>query len=162
MDCASWWLDHVGETYVYVLATRAGDPGMQATSIDRLLNGARDWGSLIDVPQASGLMNDHVLIMKHLADSAFGHDQEGADRAIDGLILNMDRQGDLYQRQVPNFPTDEWRKLFETHLQATGGYILALSAGDIPDFKAKYGQALTNRNHLARLWGRTAFQIGRS
>ncbi len=156
MDCASWWFDHVGGIYVYVLATRASDSRTRAGELDKLMEGAQEWGSLLDVPEASDLMGRYVLEIKRLADSAFAHDQAEADSAVDALVANLERQTDLYQRRIPGFPSDEWKKLFGTHIASTGGYVLALSAGDMPDFKAKYGQVLTNRNHLARLWGRVS------
>lgn len=161
MDCSSWWFDHVGDTYIYVLATRAGDASTQQTEVEKLLGGSSAWGGLIGVPEASALMTEHTAGAKALADAAFTHDQEGVNGAVDSLLSNLEDQSDLYEEKIGSFPGEEWRKLFSTHITATGGYILALAAGDMADFKAKYNQVIQNRNDLARFWGRICMQSRR-
>lgn len=161
MDCATWWFDHVGETYIYVLAARAGDESTKDSQTEKLLMGAQDWGGLIGVGPASELMVEHVEDVKKLADSAFAGDRAGVDGAVEALLQNMDRQTELYQRRIQNFPTDEWKRVFGTYIANTGGYILAFAAGDRIDFRNKYNEALQDRNSLARLWGRTCLATRR-
>jgi hypothetical protein len=144
----------VGETYVYVLGTRIGNTSTQEEQVSKLLDGAASWGGLIGVHEASDLMNEHTLGVKALADAAFARDQDTVNSAVDLLLSNLDKQTDLYQRKIPGFPAEEWSRLFSTHITATGGYILALAAGDMIDYKAKYNQVIQNRNDLARFWGR--------
>lgn len=158
MDCSSWWFDHVGETYIYVLATRAANTSTQEGEVAKLIEGASEWGGLIGVPDASELMTLHVAGAKMLADTAFAHDQNGVDEAVDSLLANLDKQSDLYEEKIPGFRTEEWRRLFSLHLTATGGYILALAAGDMEDFRTKYNQVIQNRNDLARFWLRVCMQ----
>lgn len=161
MDCSSWWFDHVGDTYIYVLATRAGDASTQETEAGKLLDGASSWGNLIGVSEASALMTQHTLESKTLADAAFAYDQEAVNGAVDSLLSNLEDQTRLYQAKIGSFPSEEWRRLFSIYITATGGYILALAAGDMADFKAKYNQVIQNRNDLARFWGRICMQARR-
>jgi hypothetical protein len=152
-DCATWWFDHVGETYMYVLAVKNGDERLQRTAVEKLVDGAEKWGDLLDIPYAGKLMGDHVSAVKVLVDSAFLKDQEGIDLAVEGVLLNAKEQADLYGMEISGFPLDEFDKLFTTHITATGGYVLALSSGDISDFKKNYAMVIQNRNQLARFWG---------
>lgn len=161
MDCATWWFDHVGETYIYVLAARTGDESTKDSQTEKLLIGAQAWGGLIGVAPASELMVEHVVEVKRLADSAFAGERAGVDGAVEALLQNMDRQTDLYQRRIPGFPTDEWKRVFGTYITNTGGYILALAAGDMADFRSKYNETLQDRNSLARVWGRTCLSMRR-
>lgn len=158
MDCAGWWFDHVGATYIYVIATRAGDTTTQETEVGKLIEGSTAWGNLIGVSDASEDMTEHVAHVKILADAAFAHDQDTVNSAVDALLENLEAQTQLYQEKIPGFPAEEWRRLFSTHITATGGYVLALAAGDLPDFRAKYNQVIQNRNDLARFWGRLCMQ----
>ena len=161
MDCATWWFDHVGETYIYVLSARAGDESTKDSQMEKLLMGAQAWGGLIGVSSASQLMVDHVVQVKSLADSAFAGERSGVDGAVESLLQNMDKQTDLYTARIQGFPVDEWKRSFGTYLTNTGGYILALAAGDRADFRAKYNETLQDRNSLARLWGRTCLATRR-
>lgn len=161
MDCSTWWFDHVGEMYIYVLATRMGNSPTQEDETSKLIDGASSWGDVIEVPEASNLMTEHVAGAKSLADSAFAKNQEAVDQAVNFLLANLDRQTEIYKTKIPGFPSEEWTKLFSLHISATGGYILALAAGDMDDFRAKYNQVLKNRNDLARFWGRVAMQTRR-
>jgi hypothetical protein len=161
VDCATWWFDHVGETYIYVLSARAGDDGTKDSQMEKLLMGAQSWGGLIGVPRSSDLMVEHVVEVKRLADSAFAGERAGVDGAVEALLQNMDKQTDLYAAKIPGFPVDEWKRVFGTYITNTGGYILALAAGDKPDFRTKYNETLQDRNSLARLWGRTCLAMRR-
>jgi hypothetical protein len=160
-DCATWWFDHVGHTYMYVIATKNGDERMQNQAVEKLVAGAEEWGKLLGSPEAGKLMGEHVAGAKHLADSAFAKDQNGIDLAVESLLVNAKQQADLYVREMRDFPLDEFDRLFTTHLTATGGYILALAAGDISDFRTKYSETLQNRNRLARFWGLLCMKLKR-
>jgi hypothetical protein len=148
-DCATWWFDHVGETYMYVAATRQGDARMQANAVNKLIEGTEEWGDLLKIEDAGRLMQNH------------GKDQGTVDAAVEALILNANDQTRLYESEIPGFPKEDWEKLFLTHLTSTGGYILALAAGDVKDFKKNYDQAISNRNGLARFWGRLCLILRR-
>jgi len=161
VDCATWWFDHVGETYIYVLAARTGDESTKDSQTEKLLMSAQSWGGLIGVPAASEAMVEHAMEVKRLVDSAFAGERAGVDGAVESLLQNMDRQADLYGRKIPGFPTDEWKRVFGTYITNTGGYILALAAGDMADFRNRYNEAVADRNALARLWGRTCLAMRR-
>lgn len=160
-DCATWWFDHVGETYMYVAATRQGDARMQANAVNKLIEGTEEWGDLLKIEDAGRLMQNHVVLVKQVTDAAFGKDQGTVDAAVEALILNANDQTRLYESEIPGFPKEDWEKLFLTHLTSTGGYILALAAGDVKDFKKNYDQAIANRNGLARFWGRLCLILRR-
>lgn len=151
-DCATWWFDHVGETYMYVAATKAGDERMQAGAVDKLVEGAGKWGDLLGIPEAGKLMGEHVSAVKVLADGAFTKDQDAVDLSVETLLINARHQADLYAINLDGFPTEEFGRLFVTHITSTGGYVLALAAGDVPDFKSNYNTVIQNRNQLARFW----------
>lgn len=152
-DCATWWFDHVGHTYMYVLATKNKDPRLQAQEADRLMAGAQEWGKLLGSPESEKLMAEHVLGAKNLADSAFLKDQNGISLAVESLLANAKEQSNFYASIIPDFPVKDFDDLFTLHLTATGGYILALSQGDMNDFRSNYNTVLQNRNALARFWG---------
>lgn len=160
-DCATWWFDHVGETYMYVIATRQQDARMQANAVEKLLDGAEEWGNLLKIEDAGKLMNNHVVLVKQLTDAAFNKDQAKADEAVDALIVNVSQQKMVYEDEIPGFPKDEFEKLFLTHVTATGGYILALASGDMADFKRNYAIVIDDRNKLARFWGRLCLILRR-
>lgn len=152
-DCATWWFDHVAETYMYVAATRQGDAAMQASAVEKLVEGTASWGTLLRIPDAGKLMLDHVSGVKNLVDAAFGGNVNAIQPTIEAVLANVVQQTELYLRTIPNFPAEDWAKLFTTHITATGGYILALSGGDAEDFKKNYNNVILNRNALARFWG---------
>lgn len=152
-DCATWWFDHVGHTYMYVVATKGGDERLQAQEAAKLLEGAEEWGRLLGNEEVGKLMAQHVLGVKNLTDAAFSKDQSGIDIAVETLLVNAKQQADVYVQEIRDFPLDSFDKLFTTHLAATGGYILALASGDIGDFKSNYNTVIQNRNNLARFWG---------
>lgn len=160
-DCATWWFDHVGETYMYVAATKQQDPRMQANAVNKLVDGAEEWGTLLKIDDAGRLMNQHVALVKQLTDAAFGKDQGTVDASVEALIINENDQSRLYESFIPGFPKEEFDKLFLTHVTATGGYILALAAGDTADFKKNYAMVIEDRNKLARFWGRLCLILGR-
>lgn len=160
-DCATWWFDHVGETYMYVVATKQQEPRMQANAVEKLVDGADEWGSLLKIEDAGKLMSNHVALVKQLADAAFAKEQGKVDEAVENLIVNAGQQTMLYEEEIPGFPKAEWEKLFLTHLSATGGYVLALASGDMADFKRNYNTVITNRNNLARFWGRLCLILRR-
>jgi hypothetical protein len=161
MDCSSWWFDHVGETYAYVLATKNGDAGMQAASVEKLMNMASEWGNLLGLPVASKMMAQHTLGAKSLVDGAFAADQAAIDASVDTLLGNVDTQTGLYDNAIANFPTEEWKNLFTAHVAATGQYVLALAAGDTADFKKHYATVIQNRNALGRFWGQVCMGLKR-
>lgn len=160
-DCATWWFDHVGETYMYVAATNQKDQRMQANAVNKLVAGTEEWGDLLKIPAAAQLMNQHVALVKQLTDAAFAKDQGTVDAAVEALILNANHQTRLYESEIPGFPKDEFEKLFMTHVTATGGYILALASGDMADFKKNYTTVIQDRNALARFWGRLCLILRR-
>lgn len=152
-DCATWWFDHVGHTYMYVIATKGGDERMQAQAVEKLIAGTEEWGKLLGNVDSGKLMAEHVVGVKNLADAAFAKDQNGIDISVESLLVNAKQQADHYVQTMRDFPVDEFDKLFTTHLTATGGYILALASGDIGDFHKNYNTVIQNRNNLARFWG---------
>jgi hypothetical protein len=160
-DCATWWFDHVGHTYMYVIATKGEDARMQAQEVEKLVEGANEWGRLLGSPEAGRLMGLHVAAAKYLVDSAFSKDSNAVDLAIEGLLVNAKEQADLYLQELRDFPVDEFQKLFTTHLTATGSYILSLAAGDVADFKRQYATVIQNRNQLARFWGLICLRLKR-
>jgi hypothetical protein len=161
-DCATWWFDHVGHTYMYAVAVRGEDARMQAQEVDKLAEGAEEWGKLLDMPQASKAMGEHVAAVKYLIDAAFTKDHNAVDMAVEALLVNAKQQANLYMDEIRDFPLSEFDRLFTTHLTATGGYVLALAAGDIPDFRANYNNVVQNRNQLARFWGLLCLRMRRS
>lgn len=146
---------------MYVIATRQGDPRMQANAVEKLVDGADEWGTLLKIEDAGKLMNNHVALVKQLTDAAFTQDQAKADEAVDALIVNVGQQKMLYEEEIPGFPKEEFEKLFLTHVTATGGYILALASGDMADFKKNYAVVIDDRNKLARFWGRLCLILRR-
>lgn len=160
-DCATWWFDHVGETYMYVAATKQGDARMQGNAVNKLVDGTEEWASLLKIEQAGPLMGQHVALVKQLTDAAFAKDQGVVDAAVEGLIANAGDQTALYEAEIPGFPKADWEKLFMTHLTSTGSYILALASGDPADFHKNYKLTIDNRNNLARFWGRLCLILRR-
>ncbi len=160
-DCATWWFDHVGETYMYVVATRQQDARMQANAVNKLVEGAEEWGNLLKIEHAGVLMNQHVALVKQLTDAAFAQDKGTVDASVEALILNANDQTRLYESMIPGFPKEEFEKLFMTHVTATGGYILALASGDSADFQKNWKTVVDDRNQLARFWGRLCLILRR-
>lgn len=160
-DCATWWFDHVGHTYMYAVATKGEDARMQAQEVEKLAEEADEWGKLLELPQAGRLMNEHVAAVKYLIDAAFVKDSNGVDLAVEALLTNAKQQADLYVDELRDFPLQDFDRLFTTHLTATGGYVLALAAGDISDFKKNYATVIQNRNQLARFWGLLCLRLKR-
>lgn len=160
-DCATWWFDHVGETYMYVAATRQHDPRMQGNAVEKLVAGTEEWGKLLRIPEAGKVMGEHVTLVKQLTDAAFANDQATVDASVEGLLQNAAEQADLYALKIPGFPREEWGRLFTVHITSTGGYILALASGDVADFKKNYSVTIGNRNQLARFWGRLCLILQR-
>lgn len=160
-DCATWWFDHVGHTYMYVIATKGEDARMQAQEVEKLSEGAQEWGKLLGSPEAGRLMAQHVSAVKYLVDSAFVKDGDGVDLAVEGLLVNAKQQADVYKDEMREFPLQEFDRLFTTHLTSTGSYILALASGDIADFKKNYATVIQNRNQLARFWGLLCLRLKR-
>lgn len=154
MDCGTWWFDHVGQTYLYAISVRQDDLKEQADEMEKLLDGAEAWGKLIEVPAASELMNRHVGDFKCLVDGAFSGDQPLVDSATERLLAGVEEQAELYRKSFRDFPVEEWNKLFLSHVTATGGYVLALAAGDAVDFRQNYDRVILGRNALARFWTR--------
>lgn len=160
-DCAAWWFDHVGETYMYVAATRQKDQRMQGNAVEKLVRGVEEWESVLKIEDAGKLMGEHVTLVKQLTDAAFAKEQATVDASVEALLENATQQADLYESEIQGFPRDEWEKLFTTHITSTGGYILALASDDIPDFKKNFNTTLQNRNQLARFWGRICLILRR-
>lgn len=160
-DCAVWWFDHVGHTYMYVVATKGEDPRMQVSAVEKLVEGAEEWGKLLGSPESGRLMATHVGAVKSLADSAFARDQEGIDLAVETLLVNAKEQADVYVQEIRDFPLQDFDRLFTTHITTTGGYILALAAGDAGDFRKNYADVIQNRNQLARFWGLLCMRLKR-
>lgn len=152
IDCATWWIDHVTATYLYVSAVRLKDEREQAAQVEKLVDGGTIWGKMIAVPEASQLMLEHIGAVKALADAAFAGDMGIVDQAVNVLLANVEQQTNLYASRIPNFPTEEWKQLFTRHVTATGGYTLALASGDAEDFKKNYAVVIRDRNALARMW----------
>lgn len=152
-DCATWWFDHVGETYLYVVAVRQRDEKEQTEEVEKLVAGAEEWGKLLGLPEAGQLMLEHVALVKALVDAAFGGNMAVVDQAVDGLLVNVEQQSSLYAARIPGFQLEEWRTLFSKHVSATGAYVLAMAAGDAEDFKKNLGIVVLDRNALARFWG---------
>jgi len=153
-DCATWWLDHTGETYMYVAATKQKDPRLQGNAVTKLVDGATEWGELLGLPQAGKLMSEHVALVKHVTDLAFAGEAGSVDPYVEALLENVRQQADLYEKTIPGFPRADFEKLFTTHVTSTGGYILALASRDMPDFQKNYNNMVQNRNQLAKFWGR--------
>lgn len=160
-DCATWWLDHTGETYMYVAATKQGDPRLQGNAVAKLVEGATEWGELLNIPQAGRLMSEHVALVKQVTDLAFAGDAGSVDPYVEALLANVHQQAELYEKTIPGFPKAEWEKLFTNHVTSTGGYILALASKDMPDFQKNYNNMVQNRNQLARFWGRICLILKR-
>lgn len=160
-DCATWWFDHTGETYMYVAATKQGDSRMQANAVAKLTDGAAEWGSLLGLPEAGRLMGEHVALVKQVTDLAFAGEAGSVDPYVEGLLANAIQQADLYEKNIQGFPRAELEKLFTTHITSTGGYILALASKDMPDFQKNYNDMIQNRNQLARFWGRICLILRR-
>lgn len=160
-DCATWWLDHTGETYMYVAATKRGDARMQGNAVAKLVDGTVEWGELLGLPQAGRLMGEHVALVKEVTDRAFAGQAETVDPFVEALLTNVHQQAELYEKNIPGFPRQEFEKLFTTHVTSTGGYILALASNDMPDFQKKYNDMIQNRNQLARFWGRICLILKR-
>lgn len=160
-DCSSWWFDHVGETYIYVLGTKNANPSVQQGAVAKLVAGASDWGDLTRLYDAGRLMGVHVGQAKALADAAFAQDKAGVDNAVETLLANAAQQADYYEANIPGFPKADFGRLFTAHIANTGGYILALASGDGPDFSKNYAATLANRNELARFWGKVCLLLMR-
>lgn len=152
MDCATWWIDHVTATYLYVTAVRTKDAREQENQVEKLVEGATSWGKLIGVPEATPLMMEHVGAVKALVDAAFAGDMGTVDQAVNVLMANVEQQTALYASKIANFPATEWKNLFTKHVASTGGYVLALAAGDAEAFRKDYGIVIADRNALARMW----------
>jgi len=146
---------------MYVIATKQQDVRMQANAVTKLVEGAEEWGNLLKIDDAGVLMNQHVALAKQLTDAAFAQDKGSVDATVEALILNANNQVRLYESYIPGFPKDEFEKLFMTHVTATGGYILALAAGDVPDFQKNWRMVVDDRNKLARFWGRLCLILRR-
>lgn len=154
MDCGSWWFDHVGHTYLYVVAVRQNNVGQQSESVEKLVDGTEAWGRLTGLPDAGRLMGEHIAAVKALVDAAFAGDKAVLDASVEALNRNINQQTDLYARSIPGFPEGDWRYLFTKHVTATGFYALALAASDAEDFKKNWNAVLVNRNLLAHMWAR--------
>jgi hypothetical protein len=146
---------------MYVVATRGEDPSMQASAVEKLVDGAEEWGSLLKNQEAGKLMTEHVSAVKYLIDSAFAKDQNGIDLAVEATLVNAKQQADLYVQEIRDFQLEEFDRLFTTHITATGGYILALASGDVSDFRKNYADVIKNRNQLARFWGLLCMRMKR-
>lgn len=153
MDCSTWWIDHVSETYVYVMMTKSQDARGQDKAVQNLIGGVKSWADLLNQPDAGVLMGDHVAAAKALVDGAFAHDATTINQAVEQLLGNVAQQTELYQKSIPGFPGEEWTKLFTTHVTATGGYVLALASGDDADFRKNWNVVRSNMAALARFWG---------
>lgn len=153
-DCATWWFDHVGETYLYTVGVRQGDEKEQFVEVEKLAAGAEEWGKLLRLPEAAELMLEHSAALKALIDAAFAGDSGTMDAALHSLTMNAERQTALYAEKIERFPVDEWKTLFERHILTTAGYALGLAAGDAESFKKNLDATTLDRNALARLWTR--------
>lgn len=153
-SCATWWFDHVGETYIYVVGVKAGDARQKEEYSRKLDQGAEEWGRLLGMPTAGDLAAVHVSALKSLADSAFAGDKASVDQAVETLMENLRSQREFYAGSIAGFPAEQWEALFSLHIASTGAYILALAAGDVRDFRSNYDAVVKGRNELGLFWGR--------
>lgn len=152
MDCGSWWFQHCQYVHRYVTCAHLKDQIGREEATGDLVSNALYWGDLTQVPVAGDLMRTYVLALRRLIDAAFEKDERLVNNAVEELLRCVQDQTELYQKTMRGFPVEEWSRLFTFHITATGGYILALSYGDEPEFRKQYGIARDNRNRLASFW----------
>lgn len=146
----SWWFSHVNHTKDYVDAVFAGDQAKAVGAVRDLWHGVLDWGCLLSDDISAALMGEHTILVKILTDSAKTGLRAGeADYLTDYLLRNLESQTAHYKNSIPNFPADEWKKLFKDHIVATGARILALSKNDKAAAEKAMSDILANRDKIA-------------
>jgi hypothetical protein len=159
---AQWWIDHVKHTREYVNSIFNKKPPAMIEAAKGLWHGVVEWANIVGSDLASFLMGEHTVLAKTLADSAErGFKPNEFTYLAAYLMKNAVAQANLYASLFPNFPKDEFLKLFTAHIEATGAYIAAAAKGDMETFKKSYQKVLDNMRELAN-FSLKAFQSTKS
>ena len=150
-----WWTRHVGHTSDYAKAVKGKDTLQKLSAFMHLVDGVAQWGQIIakkTVPHngiiGHGLMAEHVIGAKLLADRTPVADQAMMNAGLNLLAANADAQATFLAAAIPGFPYAEFRKLLGVHLEATNGYIGDITAVDEPSFHGHMAAARKNAMDL--------------
>jgi len=151
----NWWANHVQHTVDYAKAAKANDRMGTLRALLGLVTGVAQWASIarqrtddVNSILAHGLMAEHVIGAKLLADRTPAEDQMAVGISLQLLARNADLQAMFYGAAVDGFPTTEFRKLLGGHLEATANYIKDLGAGDDASFDGHVAAARKNAMEL--------------
>lgn len=152
----NWWTTHVEHTMQYAKAAKAGDRiGMLQHMLD-LLRGLGVWGQIVkkkvgsdvNAMLAQGLMAEHIIGAKLLADRSPVDDQMAVGIALQLVARNADAQAIFLGAAIEGFPATDYRKLFGTHLEATANYIKDIASGNEASFNGHFAAAKKNAMDL--------------
>ena len=147
---SKWWHDHVGHTRRYVNGIFNKEPEKAHGALHGLWKGVHDWKRLSGVPGSAPLMGEHAILVKTLVDAGERGFRPGeTENLVDYLKKNSKAQADLYGQKIPGFPKDEWKKLFDEHIDATGAEVVAAAKGDTKGFHENWKKILENRDKLS-------------
>lgn len=151
----NWWGKHVEHTIEYAKAAKSKNRVNILRALLMLIDGNGRWGGMIakkggeaNGVLAHGLMAEHIVGAKLLADQTMVDDHDAVKVALELLARNADFQAMFFGAGFSGFPNNEFRKLLGAHLEATAGYIKDLHAGDEDSFNAHVSAARKNAMEL--------------
>lgn len=151
----NWWNRHVQHTIAYTKAAKSGNRVDILRAMIGLLDGVGWWGGLIAAKGgeangilAHGLMAEHIVGAKLVADRLPANDEAGVKAGLELLTRNADFQAMFFGAAFSEFPHAEFRKLLTGHLEALNGYVHDWNAGDEASFNAHVAAAMKNAADL--------------
>jgi len=151
----NWWGLHVKHTVTYTKAAKSKNRIDILRALISLLDGVGWWGGMVAAKGgeangilAHGLMAEHIVAAKMLADQLPANDEGSVKVALELLSRNADFQAMFFGAAFNEFPHAEFRKLMTGHLEALNGYVHDWNAGDEASFNAHVAAAMKNAADL--------------
>lgn len=119
----SWWPRHTRAMMRYLNLSGTKTPNAKTEISDNLIKGAHEWEALIPKAAKQGLMIEHAILEMALVDAVRLNQEEDFDRIGKKLIANANQLAAVLGIAVVEFPEEQFRRLFMSHVGLYAGSV---------------------------------------
>lgn len=153
----NWWSQLVDRAFEYAKSAKSKNRVSILRALLLLVDSVGRWGGMLakkgeaNAVLSHGLMAEHVIGFKLLADQTPVEDMASVKTALELLSRNADFQAMFFGAGFKDFPHAEFRKLFGIHLESMNGIVKDVVSGDEASLNGHLAAARKNAMDLDQL-----------